>query len=398
MKTLYAAYNQLESIPDNIGNLQNLESLQVFRNKLTFLPDSIGRLVNLKSIAVSHNKILIIPDTVGNLVNLLTIYFNTNELAGLPRLPNLLRVTDFHATQNPFEGDPDLIGKTDLEMFEIVFGRPRGGILDRFFATGETPAGNEAPYKIYMSREFVRQTQYKPLPLDNDDLRIVLTQGVARPGVPGRPRPHVVYACPVGHLHSAGDCGVPMEISKCGFDGCKLFVGGLHHMLVPGSYIVYHDGYEYAKVWYGNFPVQSYRIYKRLVNQANTARRQMNPPEPDIILQPQTQQEIAQERLIVARPLRPEDNILDMYRQRQAVECNICGDEINLQEDNLYILPDCGHLIHRDDVEGYREGNLNNIYEYEDGGEDIADAEMAKRKCPVQDCGRRFAFGKKRRN
>ena len=74
----------------------------------------------------------------------------------------------------------------------------------------------------------------------------------------------------------------------------------------------------------------------------------------------------------------------------------MCGDEINLTEDNLYILPDCEHLIHRDDVEGYREGNLNNIYEYEDGGEDIADAEMAKRKCPVKDCGKRFAFGKKR--
>jgi hypothetical protein len=93
---------------------------------------------------------------------------------------------------------------------------------------------------------------------------------------------------------------------------------------------------------------------------------------------------------MIARPLQADDVLPDMYLHGHA-ECKICYEDIILGEDNLYILPSCGHLLHRDDVEGYREGNLLNIYEYQDG-EDIADDKMGMRKCP--ECAKQFAFGK----
>ena len=361
-------FSNLTSLPESIGNLKNLTILVLLYNKLVTIPESIGNLTNLTYLDLGNNRLVSLPDSIGKLDKL----------------------EFFNISNNPFTDDQELQYQSDDNVLKILKSRlsARGSIILNNFIGPDISPDYEALYHIPMSQEFVKQTQYKPLPLDNDDLRILLNEGVQKP--------HIVYACPVGHLHSAGECGVPTEISRCGFDGCKLFVGGLHHMLVPGSYIVYHDGYKYAKLWYGYFPVQSYRIYKRLVNQANTARRKMNPPEPDIILKPQTREEIDQERLIIARPLKDDDEILDMYLNGN-VMCNICGDDIKLGEDDLYILPNCGHLLHRDDVEGYREGNLNNIYEYEDGGEDIADAEMAKRTCPVAGCGRRFAFGKSNR-
>jgi hypothetical protein len=109
-----------------------------------------------------------------------------------------------------------------------------------------------APYQIPMSKNFVKYTQYRKLPLNNDDLRILLSEN---------PKPHVVYSCPLGHLHACAACGVPQEVAICGIDGCREYVGGKNHLLVPGNYIVYHDGYDYAKVWYGDFPAYTYSSY-----------------------------------------------------------------------------------------------------------------------------------------
>ena len=296
-------------------------------------------------------------------------------------MPNLAAtIREFRTANNPFT-DPEFIGKGEQEIFNMLFVKEISHdkfIMDQFIGHDENFMRYDIPYHIEMSEEFVKQTQYKPLPLDNADLQLLLSL---------EPKPHIVYSCPDGHLRVAESCGIPTEITQCKWNGCKLFIGGVHHVLVPGSYIVYHDGYEFAKVWYGSFPVQSYGIYLRLVEQANKARSEMDPPEPEIIPQPKND-------LQVARPLQEDDDIIDMYLHGN-VECGICYEDIRLGEDNLYILPSCGHLLHKDDVKGHREGNLNNIYVYEEGGEDIADNIMAMRKCPV--CQEKFAFGKSNR-
>jgi hypothetical protein len=84
-------------------------------------------------------------------------------------------------------------------------------LLLEIFIGPDISIDHQSPYKIRMSQAFVKQTQYKPIPRDNDDLRILLNQN---------PRPHVVYACPTGHLHSADACGVPTQVATCGINGC----------------------------------------------------------------------------------------------------------------------------------------------------------------------------------
>ena len=365
--------NQIETFPDSIGNLVNLKRLYAEDNKLTFIPDTIGNLRNLEWLYLSKNLLIIIPHEVGNLTNLKNLYIDDNKLEGIPRMPNLVNVIEFNVNGNDFDGDMDLVGKTNAEIFEIIFGRPIGDIIDRFFGPDISPE-YQSPYKIYMTQAFVKQTQYKPLPVDNDDLRILLAEN---------PRPHVVYACPAGHLHSANNCGVPMQVSTCGIEGCDKLVGGLAHMLVPGSYVVYHDGYEPAKVWYGNFPIFGYDQYRRIRAQANVAKLQMIPPEPELALLPPVVDTNIARRIVDA----------DIVAEDVNVECQICGDAINRNDENAYILPQCGHLMCKDCVEGARGGNLAWINDKD--GVPISDEDLRARKCPV--CNINFKFGREGR-
>ena len=364
--------NQIVTLPDTIGNLVSLKQLFIEKNKLQFIPDTIGNLLNLEWLYLSENDLMIIPHEIGNLTKLTRLIINNNKLVGIPRMPNLLNVVEFYAQDNAFDGDQDLIGKTDNEIFEIVFGRPKGGILQTFIGPEASPE-YQSPYKIYMSQAFVKQTQYKPLPIDNDNLRILLEEN---------PKPHVVYACPVGHLHSAGNCGVPTEVATCGIEECNLLVGGLAHMIVPGSYIAYHDGYQYAKIWYGNFPVFSYDQYKRIRSQANTARREIG--EPDLPLLPPVVDTNIARRIVNA----------DIVAQDVNAECGICMEPINRNDANAYFLPECGHLMHQDCVEGARGGNLAWINDRD--GVPIPEDDLRARRCPV--CNINFKFGNKRKN
>jgi hypothetical protein len=229
--------------------------------------------------------------------------------------------------------------------------------LDTDYGNGRGIGDPTAPYQIPMSKEFVQKTQYRPLPLNDEVLRVHLQT---------EPKPHVVFACPVGHLHSREDCGVPTELKVCGHDECPFLVGGVHHFLAPGNYIVYHDSYDNATVWHGNFPVFDYPTYKLLVRQYNIAAHRLDIPE------------------IVPVAERGFTNIarLSDIPVAEGTECPMCGDE--LQVGKTYVLPDCGHPICEECLARIRGGNLENI--------NVGDAEnFQRRRCGV--CSRRFRFG-----
>jgi len=294
-----------------------------------------------------------------------SLKIDNNRLTTIPRMHLIRNIGEFSANPNPFT-DPELIDKTDYEIQNIIFSNPEN-IIDKFIGPDESPE-YPAPYHIYMSQEFVKQTQYKPLPLDNDDLNLQLTL---------EPKPHIVYSCPDGHLHSADGCGVPTEVFICGINDCKLIVGGKHHLIVPGNYVVYHDGYLSAKIWFGEFPIGSYDMYKKIRTQANKARRDIG--EPELPLLPPIDSN-------TARKVKADD----IVAQDVNVECLICGESINKYDANAYLLPACGHLMHEECVEGARGGNLAWIDDKD--GIAIPEQDLLARKCPV--CKINFKFGK----
>ena len=219
----------------------------------------------------------------------------------------------------------------------------------------------QAPYSIYLSQEFVKKTQYKP---SNDPTIKDLVEYESKNN---NLKIHLVYACPQGHLTYATGCGVPTKITKC--IECDFYVGGVHHLVVPGSYIVYHDGYVDAHVWYGTFPIYSKQIYLKLVEQYNIAAQGVGLPEIEVI---------DKDPAIARRIIEDRDEI----RIPDDATCNACDEPLNRRND--YYLPDCGHIICEECLRNARGGNLENI-------NDPDDENMKFRQCVT--CNKRYRFG-----
>ena len=83
--------NQLTgSIPPELGNLSNLNSLELSGNQLTGnIPPELGDLANLTELWLSSNQLTgSIPPELGNMVNLRTLSLGWNQLTG--RIPTEL--------------------------------------------------------------------------------------------------------------------------------------------------------------------------------------------------------------------------------------------------------------------------------------------------------------------
>lgn len=70
----------LKSVPPQLSNLTNLQTILLFGNELTELPQCIGKLDKLKVLDVSRNKLASVPQELSELVNLTTINLSNNEL------------------------------------------------------------------------------------------------------------------------------------------------------------------------------------------------------------------------------------------------------------------------------------------------------------------------------
>jgi hypothetical protein len=341
------------------NGLEELEVLHCSRTGVTALPNN---LFNLKVLDISGTNVATIPRDMKRLVslkcewcpNLVSIPENLIKLKTIlckfsPRLyipfETLVRLD--WCEGNSCEHQEDRI-KISIH--------PQIG-KDTEYNNGAAIGDPSAPYQIPMPKQFVQNTQYKKLPLNDEVLQIHLQT---------EPKPHVVFACPVGHLHSRADCGVPTELRVCEVDNCPFIVGGTHHFLAPGNYVVYHDGYDHANVWYGNFPVFDYPAYELLVEQYNLAADKVDLPR------------------IVPVAERGFTNIarLSDIPVAEGTECPMCGDE--LQVGKTYVLPDCGHPICDGCLTMFRGGNLANI--------NVGTAEdFQRRRCGI--CERRFRFG-----
>ena len=60
----------LTELPQEIGQLVNLQGLYLNFNKLTTLPAEIGQLVNLQGLTLIGNQLTTLPAEIGQLVNL----------------------------------------------------------------------------------------------------------------------------------------------------------------------------------------------------------------------------------------------------------------------------------------------------------------------------------------
>lgn len=74
----------LVKLPENIGDLENLEFLRVSITNVEKLPESIGNLKNLKYLYAVDTGITNVPESIGNCENLVALDLHGNKISEIP--------------------------------------------------------------------------------------------------------------------------------------------------------------------------------------------------------------------------------------------------------------------------------------------------------------------------
>ncbi|KAG0459303.1 hypothetical protein HPP92_022431 [Vanilla planifolia] len=112
-------FNQIAGLPDSIGDLFNLLYLNLSGNQLTMLPSSIGKLYRLEELDCSCNQISLLPDTIGDLVSLKKLNVETNSMEEFPyTIGNCVSLTELKVDYNRLKALPEAIGK--LESLQVL--------------------------------------------------------------------------------------------------------------------------------------------------------------------------------------------------------------------------------------------------------------------------------------
>jgi hypothetical protein len=86
----------LAAVPSAIGQLTNLQVLELTGNRLTSLPPEIGQLTNLANLSLERNQLTSLPPEIGQLTKLERLSLYNNQLRYLPtemsNLTNLIGI------------------------------------------------------------------------------------------------------------------------------------------------------------------------------------------------------------------------------------------------------------------------------------------------------------------
>lgn len=118
--------DQIEWLPDTVGKLSSLISLDLSENRIVALPATIGGLSSLTKLDLHANRISELPESIGDLLNLINLDLRGNQLSYLPAtFGRLIRLQELDLSSNQLYSLPELIGslvslrKLNVEMNNI---------------------------------------------------------------------------------------------------------------------------------------------------------------------------------------------------------------------------------------------------------------------------------------
>jgi len=108
---LILACNKISAISPKISNLAGLSILDLHDNQLETLPDQIGDLPNIRKLNIGHNRLSSLPAGLFNLKELRTLQLNNNHLETLDdRISDLSMLTSLDLANNHLTALPSNIG------------------------------------------------------------------------------------------------------------------------------------------------------------------------------------------------------------------------------------------------------------------------------------------------
>ncbi len=108
------------TLPDSIGNWDQLSSLYLEWNRIESLPESFNQLTNLQSFYISNNQLQYLPNDFGNLTILYLLDIGYNELDSLPEsFCDLSGLTYFWAFNNTLSSVPTCICSLDINWNDM---------------------------------------------------------------------------------------------------------------------------------------------------------------------------------------------------------------------------------------------------------------------------------------
>ncbi len=118
LKTLTIDTTNLTALPAEIGNLSTLNTLTIERSTLTNLPAEIGNLSALTALTIIDNELTALPTEIGNLTVLKTMNLSNNKIAGeIPStFGNLSALTSLNMSNNRLTAIPYEMGASMLAL------------------------------------------------------------------------------------------------------------------------------------------------------------------------------------------------------------------------------------------------------------------------------------------
>ncbi|CAL0331655.1 unnamed protein product [Lupinus luteus] len=111
--------NRITELPDSIGNLLSVVYVDLRGNQLSSLPASFGKLVRLEELDLSSNQLSVLPDTIGSLVSLKILNVETNDIEEIPHsIGNCSSLRELRADYNRLKALPEGVGK--IHSLEIL--------------------------------------------------------------------------------------------------------------------------------------------------------------------------------------------------------------------------------------------------------------------------------------
>ena len=155
------------TLPDSIGNWDQLSSLYLEWNRIESLPESFNQLTNLQSFYISNNQLQSLPNDFGNLTILYLLDIGYNELDSLPEsFCDLSGLTYLWAFNNTLSSVPACICSLDINWNDM------DAAWYPYFAIGGNQLCDDVPECVANSEHFhtsLDQFYYSFMVVDSQD-------------------------------------------------------------------------------------------------------------------------------------------------------------------------------------------------------------------------------------